>query len=87
MPADYGRTLAHELAVDMSITRSLRTATSALLAVAVVVLTSPSAMAQSNGSGDRADKLDKVLRNRARELSGRTRVIVQFKGDNDVRLL
>ena len=44
-------------------------------------------MAQSNGSDDRADKLDKVLRHRARELSGRTRVIVQFKGDSDVRLL
>jgi len=44
-------------------------------------------MAQSDGSGDRADKLDKVLRHRARELSGRTRVIVQFKGDSDVRLL
>ena len=44
-------------------------------------------MAQSNGSGGRADKLDKVLRHRARELSGRTRVIVQFKGDSDVRLL
>jgi serine protease AprX len=44
-------------------------------------------MAQSNGRGDRADKLDKVLRHRARELSGRTRVIVQFKGDTDVRLL
>ena len=44
-------------------------------------------MAQSNGSGDRADKLDKVLRHRARQLSGRTRVIVQFKGDSDVRLL
>ena len=44
-------------------------------------------MAQSSGSGDRADKLDKVLRHRAGELSGRTRVIIQFNGDSDVRLL
>jgi len=44
-------------------------------------------MAQSNGRGFRGDKLDKFLRNRARQLSGRTRVIVQFKGDSDVRLL
>jgi serine protease AprX len=44
-------------------------------------------MAQSPGRGDRGDKLDKSLRNRARQLSGRTRVIVQFKGDSDVRLL
>ena len=71
----------------MSITRSLQTATSALLAVAAVLLTAPAAMAQSNGSGDRADKLDKALRHRARELSGRTRVIIQFNSDSDVRLL
>ena len=71
----------------MPITRSLRTATSALLAVAAVLLIAPSAMAQSSGSGDRADKLDQVLRHRAGELSGRTRVIVQFNGDSDVRLL
>ena len=64
--SDYGRTLAHELAVDMRIPRSLRTATSALLAVAVVLLTAPGAMAQSPGGGDRGDKLDKFLRNRAR---------------------
>ena len=38
----------------MPITRSLRTVTSALLAVAVVLLTAPGAMAQSNGRGDRA---------------------------------
>jgi subtilisin family serine protease len=44
-------------------------------------------MAQSNGRGDRGDKLDKFLRNRARQVSGRTRVIVQFKGDSDVRVL
>ncbi len=85
--ANYGRALALELAVDMTITRSLRTVTSALLAVAVVLLTAPGAMAQSHGRGDRGDKLDKFLRHRARQLSGRTRVIVQFKGDSDVRLL
>src|SRR5262245_49450926 len=85
--SDYGSTLAHELAVDMPITRSLRIVTSALLAVAVVLLTAPGAMAQSNGRGDKSDKLDKFLRNRARQVSGRTRVIVQFKGDSDVRLL
>src|SRR4030095_17033412 len=83
---NYGRTLAHELAVDMPITRSLRTVTSAFLAVALVLLTAPGAMAQSNGRGERGDKLDKFLRHRARQLSGRTRVIVQFKGDSDVRL-
>ena len=44
-------------------------------------------MAQSNGRGDRGEKMDKFLRNRARQLSGRTRVIVQFKGDSDVRVL
>src|SRR5688572_1939624 len=85
--AGHGSSLAHELAVHMSITRSLRTVTSALLAVAVVLLTAPGAMAQSNGRGDRGDKLDKPLRTRARQLSGRTRVIVQFKGDSDVRSL
>src|SRR5262245_60846636 len=85
--SDYGSTLAHELAVDMPITRSLRIVTSALLAVAVVLLTAPGAMAQPNGRGVRGDKLDKFLRNRARQFSGRTRVIVQFKGDSDVRVL
>jgi serine protease AprX len=44
-------------------------------------------MAQSNGRGDRGEKLDAFLQNRARQVSGRTRVIVQFKGDSDVRSL
>jgi serine protease AprX len=35
---------------------------------------------------DRGDKLDPVLRYRARQLVGRSRVIVQFKGDPDVRV-
>ncbi len=52
--------------------------------MAVVLLTASEASAQSNGRGD---KLDKFLRHRAKQLSGRTRVIVQFKGDSDVRVL
>jgi serine protease AprX len=52
--------------------------------VAVLLLTADGALAQSNGRGD---KLDKFLRHRARQLSGRTRVIVEFKGDSDVRSL
>ena len=67
----------------MPITRLLRLVTSALLVAALVVLTAPVASAQSSGRGD---KLDAVLRHRARQLTGRTRVIVQFKGDADVRV-
>ena len=40
--------------------------------------------AQANGR--LGDKLDPVLRHRARQLAGRSRVIVQFKGDADVRV-
>jgi serine protease AprX len=79
----HGRTLALELAVDMPITRSFRTLTSAVLALAVVLLIAPGASAQSRGLGD---KLDKFLRYRSRQLSGRTRVIVEFNGDTDVRI-
>jgi serine protease AprX len=57
--------------------------TSALLAAALVTLLTPAAFAQSSGRGD---KLDSVLRNRARQLSGRSRVIVEFNGDPDVRV-
>jgi serine protease AprX len=67
----------------MPITRSFRTLTSAVLALAVVLLIAPGATAQSNGRGD---KLDKFLRYRSRQLSGRTRVIVEFDGDSDVRI-
>ena len=67
----------------MPITRSFRTLTSAVLALAAVLLIAPGATAQSNGRGD---KLDKFLRYRARQLSGRTRVIVEFNGDSDVRI-
>jgi len=80
---DNGRTLALEFAVDMPTRRSLHTLTSAVLALAVL-LTPTGASAQSHGRGD---KMDKFLRNRARQLSGRTRVIVEFKGDADVRIL
>ena len=48
--------------------------------MAVVLLTVPDAWAQWNGRGD---KLDKFLRNQARQQSGRTRVIVEFNGDSD----
>ena len=83
-PVYYGRTLALELAVDMSITRSLRSYTSAVLALAVLLLTASTVAAQSPSRGD---KLDKFLRHRAKQLAGRTRVIVQFEGDADVRVL
>jgi serine protease AprX len=53
------------------------------MAATVVAFTAPEALAQSSGRGD---KMDRVLRHRARQLSGRTRVIVQFKGDADVRV-
>jgi serine protease AprX len=67
----------------MPTTRFLRVPTSALLAAAVL-LTASAVSAQSNNHGDR---LDKVLRSRSRQLSGRTRVIVQFKDDVDLRVL
>ncbi len=83
-PVYYGRILALELAVDMSITRSLRSSTSAFVALAVLLLTASTVAAQSPSRGD---KLDKFLRHRAQQLAGRTRVIVQFEGDADVRVL
>ena len=67
----------------MPITRLIRPLTSAVLAVAAVLLISPGASAQSNGRGD---KLDKFLRYRSKHLSGRSRVIVEFNGDTDVRV-
>jgi hypothetical protein len=36
-------------------------------------------------ASDRADKMDAVVRQRARQLTGRTRVIVEFTGEPDVR--
>ena len=38
-------------------------------------------------AADRADKLDPAVRQRSRQLTGRTRVIVEFSGDADVRVL
>jgi serine protease AprX len=55
--------------------------TSTLLAVVLVTLITPAAFAQASGPGE---KLDSVLRLRARQLSGRSRVIVEFSGDPDV---
>jgi serine protease AprX len=65
----------------MPITVSFRILTSTLLAAALVALTAPAVAAQSRG-----DKLDPVLRHRSRQLVGRSRVIVQFKNDADVRV-
>jgi serine protease AprX len=67
----------------MPLTRSLRSRFSAFLAIALLVGTASSVAAQSF---DRGDKLDSVLRHRARQLTGRSRIIVQFKGDADVRV-
>ena len=64
-------------------TVSLRSSFSACLAIALVALTASSVSAQSVNRGD---KLDPVLRHRARQMTGRSRVIVQFKGDADVRV-
>ena len=67
----------------MRTNRPFRLLTSALLAAALVALLGPAAFAQSSGQGE---KLDSVLRHRARQLSGRSRVIVEFNGDPDVRV-
>src|SRR5262245_37860336 len=63
---------------------SLRSFFSACLAVSLVGLTASSAAAQSGAH--HGDKLDPVLRYRARQLTGTTRVIVQFRSDADVRV-
>jgi serine protease AprX len=68
----------------MRLTLSLRSIFSVCLAVALVGLTASTASAQFNGR--RGDKLDSVLRHRAQQLAGRSRVIVQFRGDADVRV-
>ena len=62
----------------------LRSIFSACLAVALVGLSASTVAAQSRIR--EGDKLDPVLRYRARQLTGRSRVIVQFKGDADVRV-
>ena len=68
----------------MRFTLSLRSFFSACLAVAFVALTAATASAQNHGRP--GDKLDSVLRYRAKQLAGRSRVIVQFRGDADVRV-
>ena len=68
----------------MPITAYFRSSvTSALLTAALVACTVSSAGAQSVNRGD---TMDSVLRHRARQLAGRSRIIVQFKGDPDVRV-
>jgi hypothetical protein len=64
-------------------TNGLRRATTALLAATFIALLAPQAAAQSSRSDDR---LDATLRHRSGQLSGRSRVIVQFKSDVDVRV-
>ncbi len=49
-----------------------------------MLLAASEGFAQSRGRGE---KLDRFLQHRSRQFSGRTRVIVQFKGDADVRVL
>jgi hypothetical protein len=56
---------------------------SACLVIALVALTASSVSAQSFNRGE---KLDPVLRHRARQMTGRSRVIVQFRDDADVRV-
>jgi serine protease AprX len=68
----------------MRLTHTFRSFFSGCLAVALVALSASSASAQFNGR--LGDKLDSVLRHRAAQLTGRSRVIVQFKGDADVRV-
>jgi len=68
----------------MRLTLSFRSICTACLALALVASTASSVSAQPGGR--LGDKLDPVLRHRARQLAGRSRVIVQFKGDADVRV-
>ena len=67
----------------MRLTVSLRSSFSACLAIALVALTASSVSAQSFNRGE---KLDPVLRHRASQMTGRSRVIVQFRDDADVRV-
>jgi len=66
----------------MSITRFCRPAASALLTAALTLCLAPQALAQTGAAGA---GLDAILQHRARQLSGRSRVIVQFKGETDAR--
>ena len=60
-----------------------RSAGLALAVVTFVVAPAVPALAAGDGAG----KLDTIVRQRARQLAGRTRVIVEFAGDPDVRVL
>ena len=66
----------------MPITVALRSLTSAVV-VSVVTLTTSYAQAQTVGH---PNKMDLVLRHRAQQLVGRSRVIVEFRGEPDVRV-
>ncbi|MBI4888524.1 MAG: S8 family serine peptidase, partial [Acidobacteria bacterium] len=55
-----------------------------LLLVTAVTLLGPAA---ASGQGVRAGKLDPVLQARARQLAGRSRVIIEFQGAPDVRVI
>jgi serine protease AprX len=68
----------------MRFTFALRAFFSGCLAVAFVALTASTTSAQNHGRS--GDKLDSVLRFRAKQLAGRSRVIVQFRGEADVRV-
>jgi serine protease AprX len=59
-----------------------RSAALALTLTTIVLASAVPAFAK-----DRGDKLDAVVRQRSRQLTGRTRVIVEFAGDADVRVL
>ena len=67
----------------MPITRFCRPAASALLTAVLTLCLAPQALAQTGATGAR---LDPLLQHRARQISGRSRVIVQFKGETDVRV-
>src|SRR5688572_5248195 len=56
-----------------------------VLAAAFIALCATGAAGQTPSSRD-TDKLDAVLRQRATQLLGRSRVIVEFKSDRDVRV-
>lgn len=66
----------------MPITLFFRSVTTACLATTLVVVTASSVDAQSR----RHDKMDSILRLRASQLVGRSRVIVEFKNEPDVRV-
>jgi len=66
----------------MSLTSFVRTVRALTATLLLVCLTASSAAAQGRGR----DKMDSILRHRAQQLVGRSRIIVQFKGDADVRV-